>query len=138
MKLFLFLVALSAHALDRVPTKVVTAFAAESGIPLYIAQGLLMSESSNRINVINKTSNGPWQLNTLFHDYYRWKFNDFREFDEYDPISSTRIALRYLAFLHDRFGTWRKALTYYKCGTLPVSDQIKEVVSSILDGRIWG
>lgn len=37
-------------------------------------------------------------------------------FDVFDPIENTAVALRYLADLHKRFGSWYWALVYYNHG----------------------
>lgn len=88
---------------------------AETGIPIHIAAGLQVSEWHPG-EPENGTSRGWWQLNTTFHAYYRDKFNHGIEFDEYDPVASTFVAIRYLASLYRTKGTFVSGLIAYKIG----------------------
>jgi len=108
---------------------------AEEGIPVHIAAGLLWSESGGHQFEVTGTSKGYWQLNALFHDDYAMRFYDGKDFDEFDPVASTIIALRYLAYLHNKAGTWWKALVLYKHGwATPASKAITALCELIANG----
>ncbi len=96
---------------------IIMAACAETGVPVYIAAGLLWSESGGDPKCVTETSMGYWQLNSLYHNDFSRMFWHGRQFSEFDPVASTAIALRYLASLYKRRGTWWQALVDYKCGT---------------------
>ena len=55
------------------------------------------------------------------HDWHllsqHWYPRHGREnFDIFNPLHNAEIAMRYLAALHRRFGSWERALWYYNCG----------------------
>jgi membrane-bound lytic murein transglycosylase D len=56
-----------------------------------------------------------------------------------DPIKSTKVAIKYLKFLHKRFGKWYLAAIAYNCGEGKLSRVIKKLgsdkLSLLLDGR---
>jgi len=56
-----------------------------------------------------------------------------------DPIKSTKIAIKYLKFLHKRFGKWYLAAIAYNCGEGKLNRVIKKLGSDdlnlLLDGR---
>jgi soluble lytic murein transglycosylase-like protein len=92
-------------------------YSSQTGVPVGIARGLMMSESGGDVTAVSRTGDlGAWQLNPRYHDYFRWRFNAGWEFEEVNVEASTRISLRYLASLHRQFGTWTRALEAYKCG----------------------
>lgn len=110
---------------------------AETGVPVHIAAGLLWSESGGSPDCITKKSWGYWQLNSECHDYFSIQFWHGRDFNEFDPVASTYIALRYLAFLHARTGIWWKALVFYKHGPnakTPASAAIVKLCKTIAEG----
>jgi hypothetical protein len=117
---------------------VLTVACAESGVPVGMAAGLLWSESGGDPKCITGTSWGYWQLNTLYHGYFSRTFWGGREFSEFDPIASTIIAVRYLAFLYHRRGVWWMALVDYKHGPYaktPASPGIVKLCKDIAEGR---
>jgi len=111
---------------------------AETGIPIHIAAGLQWSEWRPGEPEVG-TSRGWWQLNTKFHAYYRDKYNFGREFDEYDPVASTFVALRYLADLYRARGVFWRALVDYKHGPnakTAAPDGIMKLCKAIAEGRL--
>ncbi len=56
-----------------------------------------------------------------------------------DPIKSTKVAIKYLKFLHKRFGKWYLAAIAYNCGEGKLSRVIKKLgsddLSLLLDSR---
>jgi soluble lytic murein transglycosylase-like protein len=92
-------------------------YSSQTGVPVGIARGLMMSESGGDVTAVSRTGDlGAWQLNPRYHAWFRDTYNAGWEFEEQNVEASTRISLRYLAELHRRFGTWTKALEAYKCG----------------------
>ena len=112
-------------------------YSAEQGIPIYIATGLLWSESGGHRYAVNKTSKGYWQLNAVWHDDFALRFNRGRQFDEFDPVASTRVALRYLGALHRRFGKWVAAIAYYKTGSVTPAGKFVALARKIVRGEIF-
>ena len=112
---------------------------AEMGVPVHIAAGLLWSESGGHQYEVSGTSKGYWQLNALFHDDFSARFYGGRPFDEFDPVASTAIALRYLAWLHEQEGTWWEAILSYKTGQngkRPASKAIVKLCHDIAKGKL--
>lgn len=121
---------------------VLSAVCAEMGVPVYIAAGLQVSEWHPG-EPDPGTCKGWWQLDTQYHAWYRDTFHDGVEFDEYDPIASTVVAVRYLAWLYRQNALktgrlqWWKALVDYKHGwATPASPAIVELCKGIAEGRI--
>jgi soluble lytic murein transglycosylase-like protein len=116
---------------------VIARYAAETGVPLYIATGLLWSESGGDSDAVSCSGSlGVWQLNPVWHGYFARTFNGGRPFSERDPVASTRVALRYLASLHHRFGSWSRALEAYKAGPNGrVPKHIRKVCQAIARGE---
>lgn len=110
----------------------------ETGVPLWIAAGLQVSEWKP-----GEPQTGPgwgwWQLNVNYHEWFSQTFYGGRDFDEFDPVASTQIAIRYLAWLHDLDGTWWKALVDYKHGqnaNKPASTAIVTLCKLIANGGL--
>ena len=90
------------------------------GIPFGIAERLRYSESSNERYArayepeTHSWSLGWWGLNTRWEHDFSIRFNAGRPIDPYDPIVSTRVALRLLASLYWQTGDWQRAVYAYK------------------------
>ncbi len=90
------------------------------GIPFGIAERLKYSESSNyRYTrayepMTHSWSLGWWGLNTRWGHDFSVRFNGGKPIDPYDPVVSTRVALRLLVSLYWRTGDWRRAVYAYK------------------------
>ena len=109
---------------------------AETGVPLYIADGVIREESNWDPLCQNKFAGGLMQLGFKYHAEFRDKYNGGQEFSEFDPEASVRIGLRYLAHLHDWLGTWRRALYFYNCGySANVKKSVRRYADRILEGK---
>lgn len=107
-------------------------YSSQTGVPVGIARGLMMSESGGDVTAVSRTGDlGAWQLNPRYHDYFRWRFNAGWDFEEVNVEASTRISLRYLAALHRQFGTWTRALEAYKCGPYRKVEDIPEHIKKL-------
>ena len=94
------------------------------GVPRSVAAQLMTEESGGDILAIGDEMTGwpsvglfqlhtrPANINYLIGRYWRGPW----EFDIFDPIENATLALRYLADLHDRFGSWYMAACRYNCG----------------------
>lgn len=91
---------------------------------------LPVAESSMIIDIRSRAgAAGLWQF--MKHTGRRQNLRITPTIDErLDPISSTRSALRYLAFLKNKFTTWSLALAAYNCGEKRVSDAMSEQKSN--------
>jgi len=137
MKPLILLLAIQCTPLPAaVPNQTIFHYCAETGVPLYIAHRLLISESDNRNDRNNPNGWGYWQLNPKHRKEFSERYNGSKEYNEFNETESTKIALRYLADLHERTGTWRKALYAYKSGpnVKRISKRIKKSVDRILEG----
>ena len=57
-------------------------------------------------------------------------------FDVFNYLHNTELAMRYLADLHRRFGTWERALWYYQSGTVAgVNEKTKDYARRIVEAR---
>jgi len=100
-------------------------YASQTGVPIGVAVGLMLSESGGHLRAVSSTGDlGPWQLNPKYHQYFRETYNGNWQFDEFNAEASSRIALRYLADLHRRLGSWTRALEAYKCGAGRATDMV--------------
>ncbi len=98
----------------------------ESDIPdtfLYMA----MVESKFRANVkSHRNAAGLWQIMPATAKQFKLEVN--RSIDErLDPIKSTKAAIKYLQYLHGRFGKWYLAAIAYNCGETRLAKVLKKV-----------
>jgi len=97
----------------------------ESDIPdtfLYMA----MVESKFSANVkSNRNAAGLWQIMPSTAKKFHLEIN--KSVDErLDPIKSTKAAIKYLQYLHSRFGKWYLAAIAYNCGETKLARVIKK------------
>ena len=116
-------------------TRIVFHYCAETGIPVYIAVGIITEESGWNELARNKIAGGLMQLSFSNHAEFRDKYNNGREFSEFDPVANVRIGLRYYAHLYHWLGTFRKACYFYATG---YSTHIKKWVRKIVDRELEG
>jgi len=96
----------------------------ESNIPntfLYMAmvESKFLADSKS-----HKHAAGLWQFMPATAKVYKLKKD--REVDErLDPIKSTKAAIEYLKYLHDRFHKWYLAAMAYNCGGRRLNQAIK-------------
>jgi len=87
----------------------------ESDIPdtfLYMA----MVESKFRADVkSNRNAAGLWQIMPATAKRFKLEINSNID-ERLDPIKSTKAAIKYLEYLHKRFGKWYLAAIAYNCG----------------------
>ncbi|HIP01986.1 MAG TPA: LysM peptidoglycan-binding domain-containing protein [Campylobacterales bacterium] len=98
----------------------------ESNIPdtfLYMA----MVESKFVANVkSNRNAAGLWQIMPATAKQFKLEVN--RDIDErLDPIKSTKAAIKYLQYLHGRFGKWYLAAIAYNCGETKLARVLRKV-----------
>ena len=96
----------------------------EAGIPdafLYLA----MAESNFIPNAYSRArAVGIWQFMPFTARKFGLKINLYVD-ERSDPIKSTQAAIKYLKYLHKRFGKWYLAAIAYNCGEGRVSKAIK-------------
>jgi membrane-bound lytic murein transglycosylase D len=98
----------------------------ESDIPdtfLYMA----MVESKFRANVkSNRNAAGLWQIMPSTAKRFKLEVNRYID-ERLDPIKSTKAAIKYLQYLHERFGKWYLAAIAYNCGETKLSRVLKKI-----------
>jgi len=96
----------------------------EAGIPdafLYLA----MAESNFIPSAYSRAKAvGIWQFMPFTARKFGLKINSYVD-ERSDPIKSTKAAIKYLKYLHKRFGKWYLAAIAYNCGEGRVSKAIK-------------
>jgi membrane-bound lytic murein transglycosylase D len=96
----------------------------KSNVPdnfLYLA----MIESKFLISAkSNKNAAGLWQLMPKTAKLLKLKINKYVD-ERLDPIKSTKAALKYLEYLHNRFKKWYLAALAYNCGETRLAKAIK-------------
>ncbi|NPA73900.1 MAG: lytic transglycosylase domain-containing protein, partial [Epsilonproteobacteria bacterium] len=105
---------------------VLTKMIADAKIPkafLYLA----MAESNFSAEAKSKTrAVGLWQFMPRTAKLLGLKVNRYID-ERRDPIKSTKVAIKYLKFLHKRFGKWYLAALAYNCGEGKLSKVIRKV-----------
>ena len=86
----------------------------------------------------HKNAAGLWQIMPATAKKFNLEIS--RTIDErLDPIKSTKAAIKYLQYLHGRFGKWYLAAIAYNCGQTRLARVIKEVgtddISVLLDNE---
>ncbi len=104
----------------------------EAGIPeafLYLA----MAESNFSIRAYSKKrASGLWQFMPATAKGFGLKIDNYTD-ERRDPIKSTKIAIKYLKHLHNRFGKWYLAALAYNCGEGRLARGIKQAKSDDLN-----
>ena len=73
----------------------------------------------------HKNARGLWQLMPTTAKQLKLKIT--KNIDErLDPIKSTKAAIKYLEYLHKRFGKWYLAAIAYNCGETKLARSIKK------------
>jgi len=105
---------------------VITKMIADAKIPkafLYLA----MVESKFSAEARSKTrAEGLWQFMPRTARLLGLKVNRYID-ERRDPIKSTKVAIKYLKYLHDEFGKWYLAALAYNCGEGTLRRLIKKL-----------
>jgi len=103
----------------------------EAGLPaefLFLA----MAESNFSTKAYSKkNASGLWQFMSGTGTLYGLKIDDYVD-ERRDLIKSSRAAVRYLNYLHNRFGKWYLAAIAYNCGEGRLDRAIKKAGSDEL------
>jgi soluble lytic murein transglycosylase-like protein len=99
-----------------------------NGVPLSVVRQLMYEESRGNVLAVSDMTPEGFYSRGLFQIYTKpgnvewllWKFwtKSDGEFDIDDPIANATLALRYLSWLHKRFGNWYQACVYYNHGSV--------------------
>jgi len=97
-----------------------------------IESGFLIDAKSH------KKAAGLWQIVPQTAKVLRLKVNQYVD-ERLDPIKSTKAAISYLSYLHDRFKKWYLVALAYNCGETKLANAIKKAQSddifALLDPR---
>lgn len=74
----------------------------------------------------NKNAAGLWQLMPATAEEFDLEISHVVD-ERLDPIKSTKAAIEYLTYLHDRFGKWYLAALAYNCGETKLARVIKRL-----------
>lgn len=150
MRLFLVLallpVFLSATPISEYVHGAIMVIADREGIPRSVANQQQIEESGNYLTGAWGTpeaigddgaSLGLYQIQKKYIPYFLslyWAKDD-GEFDVFDPIDNATLAMRLMADLHRRFGTWYLAACHYNAGpnVFEFSERTKEYARRIVE-----
>lgn len=96
---------------------------ADYQIPLYILTALIYVESRFDKNAVNYNSGGRgtdqglMQLNSRNYAEFKWRFNNGRKYDPFDPKTNLRIGCKYLVWIYNNpyigKGSWYNTLVFW-------------------------
>lgn len=104
----------------------------DSGIPSEILY-LAMAESNFSTGAYSKKkASGMWQFMPNTGRLYGLKIDDYVD-ERRDLVKSTEAAVKYLGFLHEKFGKWYLAAIAYNCGEGRLAKAIKRAKTDDLN-----
>ncbi len=74
----------------------------------------------------HKNAAGLWQLMPATAKKFELEINSNID-ERLDPIKSTKVAIKYLQYLHNRFGKWYLAALAYNCGETKLAKVLRKV-----------
>ena len=86
-----------------------------AGIPQELKYLPIIESALNPKAVSRANAKGLWQFMFSTAKLYGLKANNYID-ERFDPIKSTKAAVRYLADLYKLFGKWELAIAAYNCG----------------------
>lgn len=86
-----------------------------AGIPHELRYLPIIESALNPKAVSRANAKGLWQFMFSTAKLYGLKSNNYID-ERFDPIKSTKAAVRYLADLYSLFGKWELAIAAYNCG----------------------
>jgi soluble lytic murein transglycosylase-like protein len=102
--------------------RMIFAHSVRYNIPLSILGKLIDAESEFDKSATNWNSNGTFdaglmQLNSSNYAEFKWRFNNGRNYDPYDPETNLRIGCQYLSWIYSNRiigqGSWYKTLVFW-------------------------
>ena len=87
----------------------------KAGIPNELKYLPIIESALNPKAVSRANAKGLWQFMFSTAKLYGLKSNNYID-ERFDPIKSTKAAVRYLADLYKLFGKWELAIAAYNCG----------------------
>lgn len=150
MKLALIILALSlplsAESISREVHAAVMQIADDCGVPRSVANALQIEESGwyktgtwGDAKAVNHGEPGGWESRGLYQLYYKPSNIEFllshywtssETFNVFNPLHNATVALRYLADLHKRHGTWLAANAYYNGGSAYSWERAKRIIEA--------
>ena len=106
----------------------------ERGMPQELVYlPMLESGMSNRA-VSADSAAGLWQFMTPTAQLYGLRVDEWVD-ERRDPVRATDAALAYLAFLHERYGSWYLAATAYNAGPGTVDRLLRQHAGGLAGGE---
>ncbi len=96
--------------------------ATESGTPMPILTALIWCESKYDKNAVNLNTNGTWdggllQLNSQNYAEFKWRFNNNKDYDVFDPKTNLMIGCKYLMWIYNNKkigkGKWFDTIVFW-------------------------
>jgi soluble lytic murein transglycosylase-like protein len=93
--------------------------------PVEYILAIITTESAWRSLAIGTNKNdtkdsGLMQLNSRNYEEFKWRFNNYEDYDPLNSETNLQIGIQYLVYLYEMLDDWSLAIAAYNCGPTAV------------------